>query len=77
MKSDSDNFKKTALLIYIQAIATWLNMPIKDAKKRGIKVCLVSEEINSYIINTYSVQSNHGRYVKNIYIYIYNNTIYF
>ncbi|PBC25428.1 uncharacterized protein LOC107993276 isoform X1 [Apis cerana] len=61
LKSDSDNFKKTALLIYIQAIATWLNMPIKDAKKRGIKVCLVSEEINSYIINTYSVQSNHGR----------------
>lgn len=52
-------------------------MPIKDAKKRGIKVCLVSEEINSYIINTYSVQSNHGRYVKNIYIYIYNNVIYF
>ncbi|XP_006572264.1 uncharacterized protein LOC551240 isoform X2 [Apis mellifera] len=61
LKSDSDNLKKTALLIYIQAIATWLNMPIKDAKKRGIKVCLVSEEINSYIINTYSVQSNHGR----------------
>ncbi|XP_043788236.1 uncharacterized protein LOC122712538 isoform X1 [Apis laboriosa] len=61
LKSDSDNLKKIALLIYIQAIATWLNMPIKDAKKRGIKVCLVSEEINSYIINTYSVQSNHGR----------------
>ncbi|XP_003698360.1 uncharacterized protein LOC100870363 isoform X1 [Apis florea] len=61
LKSDSDNLQKTTLLIYIQAIATWLNMPIKDAKKRGIKVCLVSEEINSYIIDTYSVQSNHGR----------------
>ncbi|XP_043521671.1 uncharacterized protein LOC122534771 [Frieseomelitta varia] len=61
LKSDPNSIDKTALLIYIQAVATWLSMPIKDAKKRGIGVCLASQEINSYIIDTYSVQSNHGR----------------
>ena len=63
LKSDPNNIKKTALLVYIQAVAIWLNMPIKDAKKRGIEVCLASQEINSHIIDTYSVQSNHGRYI--------------
>lgn len=63
LKSDPNSIDKIALLIYIQAVATWLSMPIKDAKKRGIGVCLASQEINSYIIDTYSVQSNHGRYI--------------
>ncbi|XP_015432750.1 PREDICTED: DNA-directed RNA polymerase I subunit RPA49-like [Dufourea novaeangliae] len=61
IKTDPDNVKKTALLHYMQAVATWLNMPIKDAKKRGIEVCPTSQEVNSYIIETYSVQSSHGR----------------
>ncbi|KAK1128821.1 hypothetical protein K0M31_019965 [Melipona bicolor] len=61
VKSDPNHIRKIALLIYIQAVAIWLNMPIKDAKKRGIGVCLASQEINSHIIDTYSVQSNHGR----------------
>lgn len=62
MKFDSDNVKKTALLFYIQAVATWLNMPIRDAKKRGVEICAISQDINLYVIDTYSVQSNHGRY---------------
>lgn len=63
VKSDPDSLKKAALLIYVQSVAAWLNMPIKDAKKRGIEVCSASQEINSHIIDTYSVQSKHGRYV--------------
>ncbi|XP_017762089.1 PREDICTED: DNA-directed RNA polymerase I subunit RPA49-like [Eufriesea mexicana] len=61
VKSDSNSVKKTALLLYIQAVATWLNMPIRDAKKRGVEVCSVSHDINLHVIDTYSVQSNHGR----------------
>ncbi|XP_003399797.1 uncharacterized protein LOC100645462 [Bombus terrestris] len=61
VKSDPDSLKKAALLIYVQSVAAWLNMPIKDAKKRGIEVCSASQEINSHIIDTYSVQSKHGR----------------
>ncbi|XP_076663204.1 uncharacterized protein LOC143366219 [Andrena cerasifolii] len=61
VKSDPDSVKKMALLLYIQAVVTWLNMPIKDAKKRGIEVCPFSHEVNSYIMDTYSVQSSHGR----------------
>lgn len=61
--TDPDNIKKTALLIYIQAVVTWLNMPMKDAKKRGVQVCPDSEEVNSYIMDTYSIESTHGRYV--------------
>ncbi|XP_076643300.1 DNA-directed RNA polymerase I subunit RPA49 [Halictus rubicundus] len=61
LRTDPDNVKKAALLIYMQAVATWLNMPMKDAKRRGIEVCQTSEEVNSHIINTYSVQSSTGR----------------
>lgn len=61
LKSDPDNIKKVALLLYIEAVAKWLNMPIKDAKKRGINICPYSEEVNSYIIETYSIQSYSGR----------------
>ncbi|XP_076753590.1 uncharacterized protein LOC143425032 [Xylocopa sonorina] len=61
LKSDPDNVTKVALLLYIHAVSVWLNMPIKDAKKRGIEVCAASDDVNLHIINTYSVQSNHGR----------------
>ncbi|XP_054002469.1 uncharacterized protein LOC128889115 [Hylaeus anthracinus] len=61
IRVDPDNVKKTSLLVYIQAVAAWLNMPMKDAKKRGVEVCPASEDVNSYIISTYSVQSTHGR----------------
>ncbi|KAL2720866.1 DNA-directed RNA polymerase I subunit RPA49-like [Vespula squamosa] len=61
LKSDPDNIKKVTLLLYIEAVAKWLNMPIKDAKKRGINICPYSEEVNSHIIETYSIQSYSGR----------------
>ncbi|XP_076618974.1 uncharacterized protein LOC143340649 [Colletes latitarsis] len=61
IQSDPDNIKKAAFLVYIQSVVAWLNMPMKDAKKRGIEVCPASAEVNLYIIETYSVQSTHGR----------------
>lgn len=61
IQSDPDNVKKAAILLYIQAVCDWLHMPIKDAKKRGIEICAASAEVNTYIIDTYSIQSAHGR----------------
>ncbi|XP_043249366.1 uncharacterized protein LOC122395659 [Colletes gigas] len=61
IQSDPDNIKKVAFLVYVQSVVAWLNMPMKDAKKRGIEVCPASAEVNLYIIETYSVQSTHGR----------------
>lgn len=61
LKSDPDNVKKTALLLYIQAVMTWLNLPLKDTKKRGIVVCPSSSDINTHILDTYSIKSNNGR----------------
>nr|XP_033332439.1 DNA-directed RNA polymerase I subunit rpa49-like isoform X1 [Megalopta genalis] len=61
LHTDPDKTKKTALLLYIQAVASWLNMPMKDGKKRGIEVCEASQEVNSHILDTYSVQSTTGR----------------
>ncbi|CAK9815718.1 DNA-directed RNA polymerase I subunit RPA49 [Anthophora quadrimaculata] len=61
LRSDADNVKKMALLLYIQGVAAWLNMPYKGAKKRSIEICPASEEVNLYIIDTYSIKSNHGR----------------
>lgn len=64
LQSDPDSVKKTALLIYIQSVITWLNMPMKDARKRVIEVCTISHEVNSHIVDTYSVQSTTGRFVQ-------------
>lgn len=61
IQCDPNNISKAAILLYIQAVCDWLQMPIKDAKKRGIQICPASAEINTYIIDTYSVQSAHGR----------------
>lgn len=61
MQSDPDKVKKVAILLYIEGVCSWLNMPIKNAKKRGIEVCSESAEVNSHIIETYSVTSPHGR----------------
>lgn len=64
LKSDPDNIKKVALLIYIRAVVTWLNMPIKEAKKRHVDVCSSSEQVNTHVMDTYSIQSNTGRYIQ-------------
>lgn len=61
LKSDPDNVKKTALLLYVQAVMTWLNLPIKETKKRCILVCPSSSVVNTHIIDTYSIQSLNGR----------------
>ncbi|CAK9831712.1 hypothetical protein ANTRET_LOCUS8658 [Anthophora retusa] len=61
LRSDADNVKKMALLLYIQGVAAWLSTPYKGAKKRSIEICPASEEVNLHIIDTYSIQSNHGR----------------
>lgn len=61
LRFDPDNVKKTALLLYIQAVMTWLSMPIKDTRKRVIVVCPHSSIANNYIIDKYSIKSNNGR----------------
>ncbi|CAL1684730.1 unnamed protein product [Lasius platythorax] len=66
IKSDPDNVNKAALLLYIEMINTWCDMSLKDAKKRDIVVCPISEEVNQHIIDTYSVSSANGRMRPNI-----------
>ncbi|EZA53906.1 hypothetical protein DMN91_009942 [Ooceraea biroi] len=61
IQSDLDNANKIALLLYIEMINAWFVMPLRDAKKRDVVVCQVSEEVNQYIIDTYSVASANGR----------------
>lgn len=61
LKLEHNNVDRIAILIYIEAVATWLHMPIKDAKKKGIIICTYSSDINNYIVETYSVLSAQGR----------------
>ncbi|KAG7205171.1 hypothetical protein KM043_018263 [Ampulex compressa] len=61
LKLESNNVKKMAILMYIEAICAWLRMPIKDGKRKKIEVCPGFPEISSYILDTYSVASAHGR----------------
>ncbi|KAL0116750.1 hypothetical protein PUN28_009990 [Cardiocondyla obscurior] len=61
IQSDPDNVNKIALLLYIEMINTWFAMPMKNAKRRDVVICSVSEEVNQYIIDTYSVSSPNGR----------------
>ncbi|XP_015609823.1 uncharacterized protein LOC107274802 [Cephus cinctus] len=61
LKKQSESIVKVAFLLYIDCVATWLNMPIKDAKKRGVEICPYSRLINDHIIESYSMSSAHGR----------------
>ncbi|XP_012231582.2 uncharacterized protein Polr1E [Linepithema humile] len=61
IQSDPDHMNKIALLLYIEMINAWFTMPLKEAKKRDVVVCSVSEEVNQHIIDTYSVSSANGR----------------
>lgn len=58
---DPDNMNKIALLLYMEMINAWFAIPLKEAKKRDVVVCPVSEEINQHVIDTYSVSSANGR----------------
>ncbi|KAI4500073.1 hypothetical protein M0802_004943 [Mischocyttarus mexicanus] len=61
LKSDPDYIRKVSILLYMDAVSNWLNIPIKETKKRNLCICPQSKEINSHIINTYSLQANNGR----------------
>lgn len=61
IQSDPDNMNKVALLLYIEMINAWFAMPMKNAKKRDVVICSVSEEVNQHIIDTYSISSANGR----------------
>ncbi|EFN84477.1 uncharacterized protein LOC105183234 [Harpegnathos saltator] len=61
IQSDPDNVNKVAMLLYIEATSIWFAMPMKDAKKRDVVVCQASKEVNTHIIDTYSVLSASGR----------------
>ncbi|KAI4494840.1 hypothetical protein M0804_001041 [Polistes exclamans] len=61
LKSDPDYIKKVSILLYMDAVSKWLNIPIKDARKRGACICPESEEVNSHIVDSYSLQVNGAR----------------
>ncbi|XP_011867904.1 PREDICTED: uncharacterized protein LOC105562029 [Vollenhovia emeryi] len=61
IQSEPDNVNKVALLLYVEMINAWFAMPMKNAKRRDVVVCPLSEEVNQYIIDTYSVSSANGR----------------
>lgn len=61
IQSDPDNINKISLLLYIEFINAWFAIPLAKVKKRSIVVCPISEEVNEYIVNTYSVPSANGR----------------
>ncbi|KAL6264944.1 hypothetical protein P5V15_005040 [Pogonomyrmex californicus] len=61
IQSDPDNVNKVALLLYIEMVNVWFSMPLKNAKKRDVIICSVSEEVNQHIIDTYSIPSANGR----------------
>ncbi|XP_063973151.1 uncharacterized protein LOC135160492 [Diachasmimorpha longicaudata] len=47
--------KKIAVLEFIYSVATWLNMPARNMKKKTKDICSVSPEASQYILETYSV----------------------
>ncbi|XP_043463694.1 uncharacterized protein LOC122499416 [Leptopilina heterotoma] len=61
LKTLSNFNKKLAVLLYIDAVTTWLKLPIKDAKKRGTEICSFSRKVNDFVMEKYSVNSVNGR----------------
>ena len=50
-------------LLYAELIIKFLNIPIKTLRRQKPSVCPFSEEINTKIMNTFTLQSPTGRYV--------------
>jgi hypothetical protein len=50
-------------LLYAELIIKFLKIPIKNLHRRKYAICPFSEEINSKIMNTFTLQSPTGRYV--------------
>ncbi|XP_012255265.2 uncharacterized protein LOC105685590 [Athalia rosae] len=61
LKSKVCDLNEIAILLYMEAVVTWLSMPIKDAKKKGSDICPLSTDISNHVIQSYSVPSAHGR----------------
>ncbi|XP_014238209.1 uncharacterized protein LOC106659940 [Trichogramma pretiosum] len=59
VKTDPKSAFKIAMLLYIEAIANWLNKPVKSAKSKDFNVCEHSADVNSYVLQNYSI--NNGR----------------
>ena len=50
-------------LLYAELLIKFLNVPIKKLQRQKCYICPFSEEINSKIMNTFTLQSQNGRYV--------------
>ena len=50
-------------LLYAELIIKFLNIPIKSLQRQKCTICPFSEEINSKIMNTFTLHSPTGRYV--------------
>lgn len=61
VKRHSNPEEKKAALLYIEAVLSWLKLPIKGAKKYGTEVCPFSTQVNEYVIEKYSVNNVNGR----------------
>ena len=61
IKMHANPSKRIAVLLYIDAVLTWMKFPIKAVKKHGAEVCHFSMDVNEYIIEKYSVNAVNGR----------------
>jgi len=50
-------------LLYAELLIKFLNIPIKNLHRQKSGICPFSEEINSKIMNAFTLQSPTGRYV--------------
>jgi len=50
-------------LLYAELIIKFLNVPIKKLHRQKFPICPFSEEINTKIMNTFTLHSPTGRYV--------------
>lgn len=61
LKANSTRNEKIAILEFIYDMCEWLNLPFKTSKKQLNELCPVSPEINSFIIENYSMMGATGR----------------
>lgn len=61
LASDSKRTKKIAILEYIEAVRTWLNLPFRDVRKRPLEIYSFSTQINDHVLESYSMIGGNGR----------------
>lgn len=59
--NSGNHMHKIAILLYMQAISNWLNIPLKLAKKKESEICPYSSEVITHVIDSYSLPSAHGK----------------